>query len=269
MNTRRAYYYASDTGLTVLADGQRHSIGREAPGYDELLGLLRQGVLDIDNPKHAELLRSSVFTMGDAYGTVELREGYVTLTSPAGDTYELSGLVVERLMNDPPGTTAHLYAFLRRCAANPRPEAILELYDFLSATDLPITADGCFLAYKRVRGDYKDLHTGTIRNAPGDVVEMPREEVDDDRNVTCSSGLHFAGRDYLDGGYGAGQGNVTVVVKIDPADVVAIPVDYGNQKGRACRYKVLSAIDFPRRRLEAAWVDDYAPDDDDDWEDDE
>jgi hypothetical protein len=33
---------------------------------------------------------------------------------------------------------------------------------------------------------------------------------------------------------------VLLVVEVDPADVVSIPVDYNRQKGRACKYKVLS-----------------------------
>jgi hypothetical protein len=30
-----------------------------------------------------------------------------------------------------------------------------------------------------------------------------------------------------------------MIVKINPADVVAIPTDYNNQKGRCCRYEVV------------------------------
>jgi hypothetical protein len=34
----------------------------------------------------------------------------------------------------------------------------------------------------------------------------------------------------------------TVIVKINPADVVSIPTDYDNSKGRACRYEVIGEV---------------------------
>ncbi len=50
----------------------------------------------------------------------------------------------------------------------------------------------------------------------------------------CS--LHFAAYDYAKNSY---RGAHIVVVKINPADVVSIPNDYNNQKGRCCRYEVI------------------------------
>ena len=35
-----------------------------------------------------------------------------------------------------------------------------------------------------------------------------------------------------------------MAVKIDPADVVSIPTDYNNAKGRCCKYTVMSEIKF-------------------------
>ncbi|KKL77279.1 hypothetical protein LCGC14_2036440, partial [marine sediment metagenome] len=40
-----------------------------------------------------------------------------------------------------------------------------------------------------------------------------------------------------------GGGGRTVIVEINPRDVVAIPVDYGNAKGRCCRYTVVGEIE--------------------------
>ena len=34
-----------------------------------------------------------------------------------------------------------------------------QLYDFLEHKNLPITEDGCFLAYKAVNSDYKDKYS--------------------------------------------------------------------------------------------------------------
>jgi len=115
-----------------------------------------------------------------------------------------------------------------------------ELYGFLEKNNLPITPDGHFLAYKKVRNDFLDIHSGTMDNSPGTVVEMERFKVDDNKDQTCSTGLHFCGMSYL-GHFGSGSDR-TVIVKIDPADVVSIPSDYNGAKGRACRYEVIGEL---------------------------
>jgi hypothetical protein len=112
----------------------------------------------------------------------------------------------------------------------------------LEKNSLPITPDGHFLAYKKVRYDYKDCHSGTMDNSVGQVVEMERNSVDDDKDRTCSTGLHFCSRDYLNH-FG---GERLVIVKVNPRDVVSIPSDYNGAKGRACRYEVVDEIDKDR-----------------------
>jgi hypothetical protein len=128
--------------------------------------------------------------------------------------------------------------FMENLYKNPSHRAVTELYGFLEKNNLPITPDGYFLAYKKVRGDYKDCHTGTMDNSVGQVVEMERYEVNDNKDQTCSTGLHFCGQSYLSH-FG---GERTVIVKINPADVVSIPSDYNEAKGRACRYEVIGEI---------------------------
>lgn len=131
-----------------------------------------------------------------------------------------------------------MVAFMDNLMENPSKRAVDELYGFLEKNNLPITPDGYFLAYKRVRDDYKDVHTGTMLNAPGCVVEMLRNKVDDNKDNTCSAGLHFCSQEYLKSFGGAR----TVIVKINPRDVVSIPSDYNNSKGRACRYEVIGEL---------------------------
>jgi hypothetical protein len=128
--------------------------------------------------------------------------------------------------------------FLSNLQQNPSYRAVTELYSFLEKGNLPITEDGYFLAYKKVRDDYKDCHSGTFDNSVGQVVTMPRNKVNEDPKQTCSSGLHFCSRDYL-----SNFGGVRVMIlKINPADVVAIPADYNDTKGRTCRYEVIGEL---------------------------
>lgn len=134
--------------------------------------------------------------------------------------------------------------FMEKAYQNPAEFAREELYLWIEGSDLPITEDGDFLAYKRVDDDYKDLHSHTFDNSPGQVVELPggRTVVDPDRNNTCSVGLHFCSKSYLPS-FGSDHGNKVVLLKINPADVVSIPKDYNNAKGRTFRYEVLSLVE--------------------------
>lgn len=134
-----------------------------------------------------------------------------------------------------------LVFFMENLMENPSYRSVQELYGFLEKNNLPITPDGHFLAYKKVRDDFKDIHSGTMDNSPGTIVSMPRNEVDDEANNTCSSGLHFCSQEYLPH-FGRGTGDRVVIVKINPRDVVSIPTDYNNAKGRACRYEVISEL---------------------------
>ena len=131
-----------------------------------------------------------------------------------------------------------LVLFMENLMNNPSKRAVTELYGFLEKNNLPITPDGHFLAYKKVREDYLDVHSGTMNNSVGSIVEMERNMVDDDKNNTCSTGLHFCSQSYLNS-FG---GNRTMILKINPRDVVSIPSDYNDSKGRACRYEVIGEL---------------------------
>ena len=141
--------------------------------------------------------------------------------------------------------------FVVRLFQNPNRAAQAELNEFLEAGNLPITEDGCFLAYKRVRHDYSDCHSGKFDNSVGQVVEMPRSDFDGDRTRTCSQGLHFCSQDYLKHFFG-GSGRI-VVVKVDPADVVSIPIDYNFTKGRTWRYEVVGEVDLSTEDVAQEW----------------
>jgi hypothetical protein len=129
-------------------------------------------------------------------------------------------------------------SFMENLMSNSSKRAVDELYGFLEKNNLPITPDGHFLAYKRVRDNYFDVHSGTMDNSVGKIVEMERNEVDDNKDRTCSAGLHFCSHSYL-GHFG---GDRVVIVKINPRDVVSIPSDYNDSKGRACRYEVIGEV---------------------------
>lgn len=139
--------------------------------------------------------------------------------------------------------------FLEKAMANPDPRAATDLFDWVVNSKLPITTDGDVLAWKAVGDDYLSLYAKrrgnyTFDHHIGNIVEEDRTYCDPNPDQTCSRGLHFCSAEYLK--HYAGGGNRIVVVKINPADVVAFPRDYDWQKGRAARYQVVGEVPYDR-----------------------
>ena len=136
-----------------------------------------------------------------------------------------------------------LLAFLNNLYENPSMNSVNQLYSFLENHHIPITDDGSFLAYKAVRDDYMDQHSGRVLNKIGEIVEMPRNEIDDNPNSHCSYGLHAGSLAYTEW-YGRGNYR-TMIVKINPRDVVSVPNDHDCQKLRTSRYEVVGESNQP------------------------
>jgi hypothetical protein len=75
-------------------------------------------------------------------------------------------------------------------------------------------------------------------NSVGNIVEVPRSQVDDNPNNTCSHGLHVATMSYAST-FGSGDDKI-LDVEVSPSDVVAVPTDYDGTKMRVCRFKVVA-----------------------------
>ena len=134
--------------------------------------------------------------------------------------------------------------FLENLMENPSKRSVDQLYGFLEVNDLPITEDGCFLAYKMVDrnkdGTLTDHRTHTFDYSVGaEPARMRRNQVDEDPNNTCSSGLHVCAQGYLGEYYGGGT---TILVKVNPRDVVAVPTDYNNAKMRVCEHVTVCEV---------------------------
>ena len=210
--------------LTVMMDGTTHTINSDHANYTQIREALRtkdhESVERLINMARAveNYVAGKITVRGDQvfYGDQEIKNSVVT---------RILAMLREGFDAEP------MVRFLENLMSNPSKRAVDELYGFLEATALPITEDGCFLAYKKVRDDYRDFYTGKMDNSIGQVLEMPRNQVDDERDRTCSYGLHFCSLSYLPH-YMGGQGRV-LLVKVNPANVVSIPNDYDFAKGRA------------------------------------
>ncbi|MNH59423.1 hypothetical protein D3C76_102760 [compost metagenome] len=197
-------------------------------------------------------LIQAINSFGD--GKVGFEEGELFYVNQSGEKSNVDTKLTAKIKSlIHAGASAEiLVKFLDNLIGNPDRRAVQDFYDFLIVNNLAMTDDGHFLAYKIVRDDFKDLYTGTMDNSPGKVVSMDRSKVNPDPNHTCSYGLHICSKDYLPhygGFYGSGSKSKILVVKVNPADVVAFPKDYRNAKARVCSYTVLGTIESENREF--------------------
>lgn len=115
-----------------------------------------------------------------------------------------------------------------------------DLMKFIEKGDLPIADDGCIVIYKRLKekgNTFVDVHSGNIKQNVGSYVFMKPGLVDPNRRQDCSNGLHVASLGYLS----SFSGNVTVMAKVRPEDVFAVP-EYSVTKMRVCGYHILAVL---------------------------
>lgn len=227
----------------VAADHENHRKivekikAKDYKGLEELISVERR--LETAKERVVETLAAAKVP-GSLVGTAEIRDEQIFVNN-----VPVHNVVTERLMAlanqgypvDP------ALRFLENVLMNRSSRSQEELYDFLANRNLPLTEDGCFLAYKRIRHDWKDIYSGTIDNSVGKIVEISWKDVDPDRSQECSYGLHVGALDYVRV-YGTGsRDNRVVVVKVNPKDCVSVPRDYSHQKLRVCKYEVLYELE--------------------------
>ena len=256
------FYTRHDGGLTLLLNGNHQVVPNDHPNFQKILQALKDKVYD----KLEVLinLKQSIENLGTTTsGTSKffINNGRFFYKTPEGEE-EINGIIKDRILDalNSPDTVDRgnaLIAYLDNVALNPRADIRSELFEYLSIGRTPFTPDGCFLAYKKVRNDYKDAYTGTFDNSPGKICRMPFDQVNKDRNQTCSTGLHFASLGYLSN-YSGGNSERVVIVKINPKHVGAIPIDYQFQKGRCSEYYVVGEYhgNFNNEAFEDTFVND-------------
>ena len=175
-----------------------------------------------------------------SYGNITYTDGSLYYKGQAVN-HSLYERIKQNLKNSYSVTS--LLAFLNNLYENPSFNSINQLYAFLEQRHIPITDDGCFLAYKAVRSDYYDKYSGTILNTVGKIVEIERSMVDDNSSAHCSHGLHVGGLDYIN--WYSKPGDKVVIVKVNPKDAVSVPTDHNFQKLRVCRYEVVDEYTGP------------------------
>jgi hypothetical protein len=246
-----------DRTLSVIyATGDTATIPESHDRFEELLTLLFSGAEDEEVGDLVDVMLAVTKRMAQLSERVSIRGRSVYFD---GDQLrgELADVLVEIFETGNPESLRPVVNFLEKAATNPSRQSVDDLYRWITKGDLIIHEDGDFLAYKGTRttkdGTRTSINEGTafvdgvevtghIPNPDGAVVTMPRSEVDDNSMEGCSTGLHAGTADYAFGF----AWSETVLVKINPRDVVSVPTDSSNQKLRVCRYVVQGKVEERR-----------------------
>ena len=251
--------------LTVFCKGVPYNVNRESKIFEAALAAVRAD----DEEAFLQVVQVKK-NIVSAFSAEVIEDITIQNNCIMYNGREITGLIATRIleMKSLQLSLSPLFAFIRNLMKNPSKRAVDEAFNFVDACDLPLTEDGCILAYRRIREDYFDMHSGTVLNKPASLMEdeeiqnfpiknagkqkevtveiiagetvisMDRNLVDEDKDTTCSQGLHCCSYEYLK----SFAGSRTVVVKINPADIVAVPSDYNNAKMRVCRYTIVDEL---------------------------
>ena len=275
----------NESSLTVFLNGVMYTVASDAPNYKKAWEAVKskdevaiEAALNVATQVHQAFAN----VVGTTEGLVVSGSGVTFRGKPLHNV--LSDRIMEFISEGVDVT--HLVKFLQNFLQNPMVQLVQnpdvlslmglsadaasqqvnqfvdDFYAFLNHRNLPITDDGCFLAYKTVDGGYWSKRGGTaklvqgrvdssgrIYNAPGEVIEVTRDSVDPNRHAECSYGLHVGCLEYSGpGGSYNNSGDKVVVVKVNPADVVAVPPDYNRTKMRTVQYEVIQDYISPLNR---------------------
>lgn len=235
-------YTITPSSVNLLLHGRMRTLNSTHPNFsavrDALKNYSNYGASPELEARIADLVDIPQFIAKVTEGRVKIGDNAVYF-----DDEEVHGVIAKRLL-DMLGqgfNISPLARFLDRLMSNPIPTAADELYLWMEQSELPLTDDGCFLAFKKVKDDYKSYHDGQTDNSIGSKLPLLSEDhYDTDRRRICSSGYHFCSFSYLHSYYGD-EGRV-VICKIAPEDVVSIPRGYNNAKGRAKTYEIIGEV---------------------------
>jgi hypothetical protein len=210
--------------LVVVFDGKVTHLRSGNKLFEQAMSLLKEKAYD----KLKALLKSGEVKVIDKTKVLVKNQEMPMELSDQIMMFRASGLDYDPLLK-----------FWDRLKKNPSERSRQQLFMFLKHNMHPITADGKFVAYRKVREDFMDIHSGTYHNLPGKTIRMDRANVDDNPEQTCSRGLHVATLSYAKDFSSTGR---LLLVEVDPIDVVCVPIDYNGTKMRVCAFKVLTEL---------------------------
>ncbi len=247
--------------VLFTSTGDARTVASTHPRFADILQMLTDGADEAAVLRSVEVGRTAGQAMTRLSERVSYTDGSIFFDGDKLDTAMSRHLV--RMIAAGDDNWPGMVKFMENLAQNPSRASRMQLWRWLNERDFAITDNGTFIAYKGVQDVPENLsvahgrnvvfvdgepHTGNIPNPVGATVEMARAEVNDDREVGCSEGLHAGTYSYA-----SSFGRKVLIVEIYPRDVVSVPRDCEYQKLRTCRYVVTEerALPVPDTRYAA------------------
>lgn len=235
-------YSMTENSITVVCDGVVHTVVKTAVNFKALrTAVLAIAALESEDvtPAHWAAVAASVTVAKAVFNWAQGRFNIRGADHIQFDGVDLPQGINQRLLRmvEKEESPLPLLRFWERLQKNPSYRSVNQLWGFLEHENIPLDEDGFILAYKSVRPDYRDIHSGTFVNTPGTTLEMPRNQISDDPNFACHEGFHVGALGYVRD-FGTGERRI-LIVRVDPEDVVCVPFDAQQQKMRVCKYYVV------------------------------
>lgn len=231
--TRQVGYIIVKDNISLTIDGKPYSIGRSHVNFDKIVAALKAEQFS----KIEGLVNIAAKLSGKTKGRVTVNEFGEVLHDGKPVHNVVATRISEFMKKGLPFEP--LVRFLENLMTNPSQHSIEQLYAFLEHGGFPITPDGCFLAYKGVTNDFKDIHTRQFDNSVGAKQNMDRALVDPNPHAACSRGFHVGTHEYAEQ-FARDGGGKLVMVKVNPRDAVSVPADHDFAKLRVCDYEVVA-----------------------------
>jgi hypothetical protein len=278
------------SGAIVQINGEPISVGSDHPNFEEIRDILltQDGYSDDDN---LEALSDLLEPIKDVSNRLTVLSERFTFGGGTiyfdGDPLDnaLTQHIIRLVEGGKDAKDTGYPAFVNmaeKLYTNPSKKSRKHFFEYIQTHGFTLHPDGDFIAYKGVRNDGTSSHAGyaivdgeifgeydpesntitksvNIPNSIGAIVSIPRDMVDEDRGVPCSTGLHAGTYEYA-----KSFAPRLLTVKINPRDVVSVPSDSNNQKLRVSRYEVIDLadgkIETPTYPVEAPVADDVVYD---------
>lgn len=230
-----AFIRRNDT-LIISLDGVPYAVEDDSPLFEDI----KQALNDEDEEEVERLLKfenrpqiiNALLAKHDlemvdeqvTYNQVKLPLNLQRYLLDMSDSLQVDGIV----------------AFIKKTMNNPNDDVRNRIFDFINRNQMPIAADGSFIAYKVVTSNYRDKHTQTFNYSPGQFTQVSWSMVDTNNQQECSQGLHACSYKYIESFYN--DGDRIISVAIDPRNVGAIPTGYHGSKLRCRAMRVIADI---------------------------
>lgn len=237
-NNASVSYVRSGNSLSVRLGSKLYVIDKSNANYTVVLKELKKSNAKRDIKKLRRLVSIKSALRSYTHGLIKIRKGVLTYNNKV-----LNDSLSERILSlfKSGDDFKPFVLFLENVRKNPTKWAKETVFDFLRSKNMPLTRDGCFIAYKTIQNNWTDWYTGTKLNTIGKTLKIRRKDVEENTLKDCGFGFHVGNLQYVNS-FHSGEGRI-ILVKIDPRYVVSVPSDAAANKIRVCQYTIIKEYD--------------------------